>query len=331
MSRCHVPGRVGRWLCVLGGMLAAAGAAEGVEFPQSAQQWLNSPPLTLKQIEGKGVFLYFFNEQDPECAQRWTEILGIAKEHEDQPVLFIAVNSGAQRQVIEQYAQQVNLTWPVIIDPDRSFAKKFPIEKVTPDNGMQVAVINPNGTIGPGSWQAPQDSVQDALKFAKWNLDPKSVPEALRQTWYQVEFQMYAAAAPALKKALKASKDELKTGAEAMMAYITPLIEEKAAAADAAYDAGEKWPAYSAYAELAEKFKGYELPSNVEARKKELQSDAGVKVELAAMKTFEAAKKQSGSAAQKKKALATLKKLVKDKPDTEAAEKAQALIDELES
>ena len=36
-----------------------------------------------------------------------------------------------------------------------------------------------------------------------------------------------------------------------MLAYITPLIAEKAAAAEAAYDAGEKWPAYQGYAELS--------------------------------------------------------------------------------
>ena len=158
MWSCFVPAVAGRWFRTFcgtaAGLLVAAGPLLAVEFPQSPQQWLNSPPLSWKQVEGKGVLLYFFSESDPECLQRWPEMTALAKEYEDQPVLFIAVNSGGQRNLIEQYAQQVNLTWPVVLDPDRSFAKKFPIEKVTPDNGMQVAVINADGSIGPGSWQA---------------------------------------------------------------------------------------------------------------------------------------------------------------------------------
>jgi thiol-disulfide isomerase/thioredoxin len=326
LPRRFVPIILGLALC----SVLSTDAASAVEFPQSSQQWLNSTPFSMKQVAGKAVLLYFFNEQDPDCLARWKEMFEIAEQHKDQPVLFIAVNSGGQKEVIENYVQQVRLTWPVLLDTDNSFAKKFPITEIGPENGMQVAVINANGAIGPGSWQQPADTIKDILKYAKWNIEPNSVPESLRPTWFQIEFQHYTAAAPALKKALKASKEELKSGAQTLLDYVTPLIAEKAAAADAAYDAGEKWPAYRGYAELAEQFKGYELPSNVESRKKELQSDPGVKTELTAMKAFDAAKKLTGSASQKKKGMAALRKLIKDKPDTEAAQKAQELIDELE-
>lgn len=334
MSACCTPSFRRRFLPVVFGVAVwsalTTGSAAAVEFPQNPQQWLNSTPFSMKQVAGKAVLLYFFNEQDPETLARWKEMKELAEEHKDQPVLLIAVNSGGQKDVIEQYVQQVNLTWPVLLDTDKSFAKKFPITEVSPNNGMQVAVINANGEIGPGSWQQPADTIKDIVKYAKWNLDPASVPESLRTAWFQIEFQHYAAAALTIKKGLKASKEELKTGAQTLLDAVTPLIAEQAAAADAAYDAGEKWTAYRGYAELAEQFKGYELPANVEARKKELQSNAAVKAELTAMKAFDAAKKLTGSAAQKKKGMAALRKLVKDKPDTEAAQKAQELIDELE-
>ncbi len=329
------PGFVRRIVLTALSLMTLAGwmskSARGLEFPQNPQQWLNSPPLSLKQVAGKAGLLYYFNEQDPECLANWKVMTAMAKEYEDQPVLFIAINSGGKRNEIDNYAQQVNLTWPILLDPDRSFEKKSPIEKVTPNNGMQVAVLTPDGKLLPGSWQQPQDSLKDVMKYAKWTLDPTSVPDSMRATWKQIEYQNYAAAAPAIKKALKSSKEDLKAGAETLLGVVTPLIAEKVAAAEAAYDAGEKWPAYRSYAELAEQFKGYELPENLDARKKELQTDASVKAELSAMKMFEAAKKQTSISAQKKKGMAALKKLVKDKPDTEAAKKAQELIDELEA
>ncbi|MFN0199739.1 MAG: hypothetical protein ACKVT0_23545 [Planctomycetaceae bacterium] len=60
-----------------------------------------------------------------------------------------------------------------------------------------------------------------------------------------------------------------------------------------------------------------------------MQSDPAMKVEAAAMKAFDNAQRQLNNPAQQKKGIASLKRLVKDKPDTEAGRKAQALLTEL--
>jgi len=308
----------------------AADLAHALDFPQNPQQWLNSTPLSFKQTAGKTVVLYFFHEQDPECAARWTEMKALAKKYETQPVLFLGINSSGSREEVNAYLKQADLDWPVLLDVNRAFSRECPITELSADNGMQVAILNPDGTVIAGSWEQPEESFQNSLKYSSFKLDPTTIPPTMRTAWRQVEFQQYTAAAPAIKKAMKSSKEELKQGAEALMAYLQPLIDEQISVAEAAYDADEKWPAYRAYLELSEQFKGYELPTNIESRKKELQGDAAVKPELAAMKAYEAARKQAINPATKKKGIAALRKLIKDKPDTDASKKAQELVDELE-
>src|SRR5215475_14011153 len=72
-----------------------AGAAEAAELlPSEAAVWLNSPPLTVDALKGKGVFLWFFEETCPTCRGKWPGLYELARRFEGQPVVFIAVNSG---------------------------------------------------------------------------------------------------------------------------------------------------------------------------------------------------------------------------------------------
>jgi hypothetical protein len=192
---------------------------------------------------------------------------------------------------------------------------------------MEVAIIGPDGTLRRGDWSDLDASVTNALNGAEWTVDPKSIPDLLKPAWQLIEFGNYAPAASAVRKALKSQKDETRQAAETLLAVVQPLIDEKLAAAEAAYDAGEKWTAFQAYDELLERFKGYEMPESVEERKKELQTDPAVKAEAAAMKSFQTALRQLENPAQRKRGLSSLKKLAKDKPDTAAGKLAQEQLD----
>lgn len=320
--------------CLLAGLIFAAGPALGLDFPQNPQQWINSPPLNFKNFAGKTVVLYFFHEQDPDCLANWPRMKELAKKYEPHPVYFMAINSSGQRNVIENYVQQVKLDWPVLLDANRDFSRKCEdsgwITELSMDNGIQVAILNPDTTIIAGSWEQPEQSFQKSLGYSKWNIDVALIPPSLRETWRLVELQQYPAAAASIRKNLKSPKDDVKAGAEALMAYIQPLIDEKKTKAATYQEAGDKWSAFRTYQELGEQFKGYELPDDLSKRMKELQSDPAVKTQVAAMKSFESARKQALNPAQKKKGIAALRKLIKDKPDTEAADKAQELVTELE-
>src|SRR4051794_34821792 len=86
-------------------------------LPNDPAAWLNSPPLTTQALKGKGVVLWFFEEQCPTCRGKWAGMYELAKRYEGQPVVFIAVNSGNSPLEIAQYARDVKLTWPIIVDP----------------------------------------------------------------------------------------------------------------------------------------------------------------------------------------------------------------------
>lgn len=329
------PANVPKWsvaiiLAVVGLSTAAAqDRPRTFDFPQDPRQWINSPPWSVKQLQGKAALMLFFEEQCPRCQRRWTEFNALAQQHADDPILFVAVSSGTQRGEMEGYVRRNNVNWAMLLDPDRSFEKACDIHEISLENIMQVAVITADGTLKPGSWQNLEESVATALADARWTVDPKTIPPALKPAWQQIEFQNYAPAATLIRKSLKSSKDELRTAAEALMAVVQPLIDAQVAAAEGAYDAGKKWAAYRAYHDLAERFKGYELPENAESRKKELQSDPTVKAEIAAMKAFDNAQRLLNQPMSQKKAIGALKKLAKEKPDTEAGQKAQSLLGEM--
>ncbi len=65
------------------------------EFPQDPSQWINGRPVTLANLKGKAVLLWYFSEQCPTCRGKWPALLEMAKQYDGQPILFIAVNSGA--------------------------------------------------------------------------------------------------------------------------------------------------------------------------------------------------------------------------------------------
>lgn len=311
-------------LCLLSSLAFSQDTRSGFQLPENPQFWINSQPWSLDQLAGKAVFLYFFEETCPTCMQKWDDMNQLASSHAEDPILFIAVSSGTDRVQMQDYVERNNVQWPVLLDPDRTLETACDAGEVSLENIMQVAIIGPDGAVSRGNWREMEQSVAQALNGASWTVDPKTIPDNLKATWRQMEFHDYAAAAASIRRSLKSNKAETKTAAEALLAAIQPKIDAKVAAAEAAYDAGEKWPALQAYTELTNQFRGYELPENVDARKKELQADPSIKVEAGAMKVYQAAMRQLANPAQRKKGILSLKKLVKDKPDTEAGRKAQS-------
>lgn len=42
--------------------LAAEASGQNLQLPQSPRAWINSPPVTIDTLKGKGVVFYFFEE-----------------------------------------------------------------------------------------------------------------------------------------------------------------------------------------------------------------------------------------------------------------------------
>ena len=254
--------------------LHAADAAAEL-LPSDPSMWLNSPPLTAEALKGKGVVLWFFEETCPQCRRKWPGIYDVAKKYEGQPVVFIAVNSGNAPAAVQQYAREVKLTWPIIVDPSRQFEKLWMDQEISLQNIHQCELLLPSGKKAQGRWNDLDGSVQKALSGAAWKIDPKTIPAAFLPTWQQIELGNYPAAAGMLKKGLATKNPEVKEAATRVNAFVQGQISSAVDAAAKARQEGDPWRAFQTYSSLTTTFAGYDLPASIATAQKELASDRG--------------------------------------------------------
>lgn len=300
------------------------------EFPSEPAMWVNSDPISMSALKGKGAFVWFYEEGCPRCRERWPSMLATAKKYEGKPIVFIAVNSGTDRDEVQDYAESTGLNWPILVDSSREFEKQSGVNQISLQNIYQCRIITADGKMVPGSFDM-EASIQRALQGAAWKVDPAEVPDALKKAWLGVESGNYADAGLTIRKSLNSPKSDVKSAAEKLNAVVQKEIAEQVAVAKAARDQGNKWNAYLAYAGVTERFQGFELPTEVLSAKKELSTDVQVKAGLVAIKSLENARKlvESGKPVTQKRAISMLEKIIKDLPGTDLATAAQALLDQV--
>ena len=320
-----------RLVLVVGSLLVAATARadEVPEFPSDPAQWINSGPLSASGLKGKGIVLWFFEEECPRCRARWPALIESAKKFEGQPVVFIAVNSGTARSEIETYVRQVKCPWPVLLDPTRDFEKACGLKGISLQNIYQMRYVRPDGTLLTGNFNDIEETANKALVDAKWKLDPNDVPDSLKATWIAIETGNYKGLAASLKKNQTAGKAEAKEAAKKLMEIVQQDLDDQVAAIKEAQESGNTWKAYQLCNQLPVRFAGFEVPKEVATLKKDLMKDAKVKAGQAALKTIDSTRKllSSGNPVLQKKAVASLEQIVTDFPDTDLSRLAQTLID----
>lgn len=329
--------RLGFALCfALGAALPAFAQQpklDELKFPQDPRAWVNFVPVPAQSLAGKGIVMWFYEEDCPTCRRKWPEMLQTSAQFEGQPVVFLAINSGNSRQDVEAYARDVNLTWPIIVDPDRSLEKQCGVTQISLENIYQMRIIKADGSMANGNPNDFAGSIKTALEGAAWKVDPKEMPAELKPAWMAIELGQFAKSAAGLKKGLKSKDEQVKAGADKLNAFVQGEIARLAEDAKAKAAAGEDWPAWQAFHRITETFAGLEIPQEILAAKEELAKDEKIAAEIAAAKKLDVAKKsgQRGGASATRRALTQLKALVKAHPGTQAAEEAQRIVDEVEA
>jgi thiol-disulfide isomerase/thioredoxin len=300
------------------------------ELPQNVSQWLNFQPVSVQNLKGKGVVLYFFEEGCPRCKERWPELLQTAKKFEGQPVMFIAVNSGSPAQTVASYAREVGVSWPVIVDSDRSLEKQFEVPEVSLQNIWQTVIVTPSGEVRKmgGDFGA---AAAAAATGAAWKVDPASIPADLKGPWLAIELGNYSQAGSAVKKSLTSAKPDVKAAAEKLNEGVQKEIETQATEAEQLAKQDQRWQAYKIYQQIGRKFQGFPIPESISQAVVSLAKDPAILAEQKAAKELEMARKtgSKGSAASIRRAKTMLEKLIAGSPDTEAAADAQAILSKL--
>ena len=296
----------------------------GVAFPADAASWINSPPVSVSSLAGKGVVLQFYEEDCPSCRSAWPGWIADSRKFDGQPVVFIAVNSGNSRNEVQSYVNRVGIPWPVIVDTDRSLEKACLSTAISLRNIHQNCIITADGKLQ--SAAGLQDAANSALRGAAWRVDPKHVPDGLKAAWVAIELGNYSAAASAVKRALSSAKADDKAGAEKLNAAIADAIAKRIADAKTAMSAGNKWQAYQTYSALLADFKGYDPPDEVPAQEAELAEDPDIKQELAAARQLATARRLASRRATQRRAVTILKSIVQEYPQTEAGRRAEEVL-----
>ena len=243
--------------------------------------------------------------------------------------MFIAVNSGNTPAQVAAYAKAQKITWPIIVDTKREFEKNAGVGQISVRNIKQCAYITADGTLRSSRSFNIKKVAESALQGASWRVDPSTVPESLRVAHRAIEWGKFALASSAIGKALKSGQSEEKEAATQLNAAVMEELEKDAATAWALGKASEFFEAHLEFKKLADRFKGYQTPEKYVSAAKWLARQPEVKDELKAAKVLDAAKKLLASPKEstRRRVPARLKGIIKNFPNSRAAEEAQAMLD----
>ncbi|MCA8996041.1 MAG: TlpA family protein disulfide reductase [Planctomycetaceae bacterium] len=316
------------WLFLLALTLMFPDQAEAqLTLPESPQVWLNSRPLSSEALRGKGVFLWFFEEDCPRCRAKWPELYALAKKYEGQPVVFIAVNSGNAPATVQQYAREVRLGWPVIVDLTRQFEKQADVGEISLQNIMQIGAINGHGRFRHMSYTEPEKAVEFALQNSAWKVPPEEIPSSLRQAWLAIELGEYTSAGQAVSRALKSRQSDIREPAQKLHSAVMTAAQPQLETARKALEVGENWTAYRNFAEVANTYAGFDLPDDVKDNLEKLVDDEQVQHEVKAMEALSLVEKALPNQRAKRGNLNRLEEIVENYPGTSAAEQAKEYIE----
>ncbi|MEZ6057185.1 MAG: TlpA disulfide reductase family protein [Planctomycetaceae bacterium] len=304
-------------------------AVEPPELPTDPQLWIGSPPVTLKQLAGKGVVLTFFEEDCPKCRAEMQARVELSRKYANEPVFFIGINSGSTRQEIETYVQQVGVTWPVILDPDRSLEKAMGIGEISLQNIYQFRYINSDGELKRTNSFDFETMAKDALIGASWSVSPDKIPASLKGAWSAIELKNFSAAASTLSKAVSSRDDEVQSAAKLLMEEVEAEIEAAYVAADIAATSDDPWLAYNLFQKISQQFAGYKQAERATMEAKKLSSTPAVKLEITLSRKIDLVVQSLNKRGPSKTAIANLEKIASENPNTTAAKRATELLEQI--
>jgi thiol-disulfide isomerase/thioredoxin len=301
-------------------------------LPSEADHWINSRPLDYELLAGKGVVFWFFEEDCPRTAKAWSELKRLAADNFDKPILFVAVNSGTDREELEKYLRKNEVDWPTIADTNRQFEKAGQVPTISLRNTKQAYMLTPDGRFRLGQWKDLEWTVQQALTGAKWTINPDDYSPELFAAIRAIEFDDYQTAASEIRTVFKDPSDEVKQSVRKLVGVIRSRIQEAWQAVAAQVDADKTWEAYQAYRKVADRFAGIPLPKQAQEMLDQLASSPAVKREHAAMKRVKAAERLLRAADKpvRERAVDLLKTVVRDYEGTQAASRAAELLGDTE-
>lgn len=209
--------------------------------------------------------------------------------------------------------------WAIYADVDRSFETAYLKQVISLQNIYQEMILTPAGefrNMG-GDMKA---AIERELPNAKWKMDPKEIPEALKKAWLSLEFGQTAQAVVTIKQALGAGDAKVKAAALKLEAVVKEDITKRMTEAAEKVTAQQKWEGYKLYDSITQSYKPYPEATKARSEMTKLEVDAKVKKEKTAKIMLDKIQEWANSKVKtdRDNAKAGLLVLQRDYADTEA-------------
>ena len=140
-----------------------------VHAPEIGPVWLNSPPLTLRQMRGRIVLLDFWDFSCVNCIRTLPYLREWQRRYEGLGLTVIGVHApefyfGRAAEIVEQGLAEFGVTYPVMLDNDyavwKSFANKYWPSKYLIDGEGYMRYFH----AGEGAYEETERAIQELLR-----------------------------------------------------------------------------------------------------------------------------------------------------------------------
>jgi len=100
---------------------------EGSKAPSFELMGLDGQKHTLDEYKGKAVVLNFWGSWCTPCVKEMPALQAEWEKWRDQGVVIVGVNVGEDQMTVENFVRQVNIDFPIVMDPGRNAVRSYGI------------------------------------------------------------------------------------------------------------------------------------------------------------------------------------------------------------
>jgi len=145
-----------------------------VRPPEIGRYWINSHPLSFRQLRGKAVLVDFWDYTCVNCVRTLPYVQAWWERYKDKGLVVIGIHTpeftfARYESNVERGVKEFGLTYPIVVDSDfelwKAFANRYWPSKYLIDKEGYLVYAN----FGEGKYDETEAAIQDALR----EIDPK--------------------------------------------------------------------------------------------------------------------------------------------------------------
>ncbi len=102
----------------------------GESAPEISALDLNDQTVKLSTFKGKVVVVRFWSAGCKACVAEMPVIDEFSKRNKDKGLVVLAVNRGEPKEWVEKFVYRLNISYPVLLDPEAIASKKYGVTAV---------------------------------------------------------------------------------------------------------------------------------------------------------------------------------------------------------